>query len=827
VTFSEAVTGVDTGDFNLTTTGVSGVNINEVSGSGSVYIVSVNTGIGSGTIRLDVVDNDSIKDAALNPLGGVGAGNGNFTTGEVYTIDRNLATPEMDVLGNNVSIVDGDSTPSLTDYTDFGSTLTIGGSVSHTFSIQNSGNANLNLTGTPKVTISGANASDFSVTVQPTSPISSSGSTTFTVVFDPSASGTRSASISIANDDSNENPYDFSIQGQGTGATAYYVNIATGNNSNTCTTIAVPCRNIQETINKASAGDAIYAASGTYLFSTNGSPNVVIINKSITLSGGWNSNFTSQNGASTIDGASANNGILAISGNVVVQNFIVQNSTSSNSGAIYVVNGNFILNRSTLRNNTATSNGAGIFLDGGTLTVSNSTISGNHANGSGGGIYASNNGGTSVTLQNSTIAYNNASTGGGISQTNATYNITNTIIGNNSSSGSSPDCSGTIAVANFNIIKNVSGCSISSGSNNLNVDPQIDSNLTGNMLVHALLAGSPAINAGTASGCPATDQQGTARPQGGTCDIGSIEYIDTVPPTVLSVTRANTNPTSAASVGFTVTFSEAVIGVDTGDFSLTITGISGAAISSVSGSGKLYTVNVNTGSGNGTIRLDVVDNDSIKDTSLNPLGGVGAGNGNFSTGEVYTISHTLTFNLTSVAANDGWVLESSETSNLGGTLDTKSNTFNLGDDKANKQYVGFLHFDTSSLPDTAVITSVTLKIQKQGLTGTDPFTTHSGLLVDVQKPYFGTTAALVINDFQATAGQSSVATFNPQPVSNWYSAIMNSTGYTYINLTGTTQFRLRFTLDDNNDKGADYVKFYSGDATAVNRPQLIVQYPSF
>jgi len=612
---------------------------------------------------------------------------------------------------------------------------------------------------------------------------------------------------------------------QGTDATSYYVDVATGDDSNSCTSIATPCRNIQETVNKARAGDVIYAAGGTYLFSTNATPNVVIINKNITLSGGWNPDFTSQDGASTIDGANVNNGILAISGTVVVENFIIKNSTSSNSGAIYIVNGNFTLNKSTLRNNVATSNGAGIFLDNGALNIINSTISGNAANSSGGGIYASNNSGASVTIQNSTIANNRASTGGGISQTNGTYNITNTIIANNSSSASSPDCDGAIAIANFNIIENTAGCSITSGSNNLSGDPQIDIDLTGDMSVHMPLAGSPVIDAGTAVGCPSTDQQATARPQGSGCDIGSIEYIaETIAPTVLTITRDNDNPTDAANVDFAVTFSESVTGVDAGDFALTTTGVSGASISGVSGAGNVYTVTVNTGGDTGTIRLDVVDDDSIMDASFNPLGGTGLANGNFTSGEVYTVISIITLNLNSIADNDGWVLESSETSNTGGTLNAKTNTFNLGDDKANRQYLGVLHFDTSSLPDTAVITSVTLKIQKQGLAGTDPFTTHGSLLVDIQKPYFGATAGLVIGDFQAAPGQSAVSTFGAKPVGNWYSAIMNSTGYPYVNLTGTTQFRLGFMLDDNNDLDADYMKLYSGDAAAANRPQLIIQY---
>lgn len=618
---------------------------------------------------------------------------------------------------------------------------------------------------------------------------------------------------------------------QSTGTPAFYVNIATGNNSNLCISAAAPCQNIQEAINKANPGDKIYVAGGTYLFSSNASPNVVIINKDLTLSGGWNSDFTAQDQVSIIDGANVNNGILAISGTVVVDNFVVRNSISMNSGAIYIVNGNFTLSRSTLRNNTATSNGAGIFLDNGVLNVVNSTISGNQANSYGGGVYVANSSGASATIRNSTIAYNRAYAGGGITRTNGTYNITNTIIANNTAtSKSGPECYGTISTASFNIIKTVAGCSITSGANNLFVDPMIASGLSANMPVHMLLQGSPAINTGTATACPATDQLGTTRPQGSSCDIGAIEYVapigDVTPPNVVTVTRADADPTSAPEVGFTVTFSEPVTGVDAGDFALNMVGVSGASIASVSGSNSVYSVRVTTGSNSGTLRLDVADNDSIVDAAGNPLGGVGTANGNFTAGESYTISvptnGTLTLN--SVAANDGWILESNENSSLGGSLNTNANTVDIGDDKSNKQYVGILHFDTSSLPDNAIITSVTLRLQRQGITGTDPFTSHGSLVLDIQKPYFGTTAALLASDFESTAGQALVSTFDPVPVNNWYSAVVDIAGYAYIDLTGTTQFRLRFSTDDDNDRRADFTKFYSGNAIAANRPQLIIQY---
>lgn len=119
--------------------------------------------------------------------------------------------------------------------------------------------------------------------------------------------------------------------------------------------------------------------------------------------------------------------------------------------------------------------------------------------------------------------------------------------------------------------------------------------------------------------------------------IYQIQYQSTI---VNSITRANLSPTKAASVDFIVTFSENVTGVDLGDFSLTTAGVSGATLSGVSGSGSSYNVTVNTGSGDGTIRLNLLDDDTILDAFSNPLGGVGVGNGNFNSGETYTMDRT-------------------------------------------------------------------------------------------------------------------------------------------------------------------------------------------
>ena len=182
----------------------------------------------------------------------------------------------------------------------------------------------------------------------------------------------------------------------------------------------------------------------------------------------------------------------------------------------------------------------------------------------------------------------------------------------------------------------------------------------------------------------------------------------------------------------------------------------------------------------------------------------------------------------SVGAADGWVLESSELSNVGGPLNAVSTTFNLGDDAFNRQYRAILQFNTGSIPDTATMTAVKLKIERQGaIVGTNPFTTHGILRLDIRKPFFGTAASLASSDFQAAATKINAGQFSSTPVSGGsaYQATLPSTSFQYINKTGATQFRLRFSLDDNNDLGADYMRFFSGNYTIVSeRPELEVQY---
>jgi hypothetical protein len=178
----------------------------------------------------------------------------------------------------------------------------------------------------------------------------------------------------------------------------------------------------------------------------------------------------------------------------------------------------------------------------------------------------------------------------------------------------------------------------------------------------------------------------------------------------------------------------------------------------------------------------------------------------------------------SVSTLDGWVLETAENSSLGGVLNSGGLLF-TGDNVLNKQYRSILSFNTSGLPDNAVIIKASLKIRKAGVVGTDPFTTHGKLLADIRKGFFSTLPGLQPADFQAPASRSAMGVSPVAATPGLYQLVLGAANYPYINKLGPTQFRLRFQLDDNNDKGADYVKFYAGDyATAAYRPVLVVEY---
>ncbi len=89
VTFSESVTGVTAGNFNLVSTGLGGTrSITSVAGAGATWTVTATTGIGNGTLGLNLTSPTSIKDLAGNAMTAAGLP----LVGQVFTIDRTAPT---------------------------------------------------------------------------------------------------------------------------------------------------------------------------------------------------------------------------------------------------------------------------------------------------------------------------------------------------------------------------------------------------------------------------------------------------------------------------------------------------------------------------------------------------------------------------------------------------------------------------------------------------------------------------------------------------------------------------------------------------------------
>ncbi len=149
----------------------------------------------------------------------------------------------------------------------------------------------------------------------------------------------------------------------------------------------------------------------------------------------------------------------------------------------------------------------------------------------------------------------------------------------------------------------------------------------------SLRVGGAALTAGTYKlYVAATDTAGNVANQAFTLTVVDAPSVSSI---VRTGAASATVAGSASSISYTVTFDQAVTGVDASDFALTATGTASGSIASVSGSGTTYTVTVNTLAGDGTLRLDL--NSS----------GTGIQNGNsvaivsgYTSGSTYSLDHT-------------------------------------------------------------------------------------------------------------------------------------------------------------------------------------------
>lgn len=310
------------------------------------------------------------------------------------------------------------------------------------------------------------------------------------------------------------------------------------------------------------------------------------VNQVFNLQGGTVSlnNLVVQNGRYVIvggGGACVGAGLFIANGTVNISNSLITGNVAVNStGAGICVMGTGILSldNSAVSNNSAEQGGAGIrIMSGGSATITSSTINNNLltmiGNGDAGGIESQGalvmtnttisgnavsptfasasgvlvNGGT-ATLNNVTIS-GNSGAGPQLGVLAGSVTVANTIIAN---AAIGPNCAGTITSSGHNI-DSTNVCGFIAAGDLVNTDPLLGplANNGGPTFTHALLAGSPALDAGAA--CAAADQRGTVRPQGVACDIGAYELaaVVTVAPVITSA------PPPAGTLGipynFTVT----------------------------------------------------------------------------------------------------------------------------------------------------------------------------------------------------------------------------------------------------------------------------------
>jgi hypothetical protein len=255
------------------------------------------------------------------------------------------------------------------------------------------------------------------------------------------------------------------------------------------------------------------------------------------------------NGLTLTRGFASTGGAIANNGLVTLTNCILSHNVTSYGAYLYgggVANWNtLIIRRSLFEANSAPMGGGGVFnATSGYVSIEDSIFISNTApasgyfNGNSGGLY--NTG--AVFITNSTFISNASTTGGGgvatsnhiviINSTfngNAPNNIANTAYGAVTNtiftSGTSENCISSAFIGSNNLSSDAS-CTFTGTDNQISTDPQLGPLVYFGVGVptYSLLPGSPAIDAGTNAGCPATDQRGFARPFGARCDIGAFEW---------------------------------------------------------------------------------------------------------------------------------------------------------------------------------------------------------------------------------------------------------------------------------------------------------------
>jgi hypothetical protein len=607
VTFIEAVTGVGVADFALTLTGgVSGASVTGVSGSGAVYTVTVSTGTGDGTLRLDIPNTATITDLAGNNLSGLP-----YTGGQVYTVDKTAPGVTMTSSAPNptnsapipvtvtfsepvTGFTAGDIAVSNGSVSNFA-----GGGASYTFDLIPAANGPVTATIAANVAVdavgNGNTAASFSRTYDTTAPgvtaitradpnPTNAASVNFIVTFTEAVTGVGVADFALTLTGGISGASVTGVSGSGA---VYTVTVSTGTGNGTLRLDIPTAATITDlagnnlsglpytggqvyTVDKTAPGvtaitradpNPTNAASVTFVVTfTEAVTGVGVADFALTLTGG-------------VSGAS----VTGVSGSGAVYTVTVSTGTGDGTLRLDIPNTATITD---LAGNAL----SGLPFTGGQVYTVDKTAPGVTA------ITRADPNPTSAASVNFIVTFTEAVTGVGVADFALT--LTGGISG-----ASVTGVSGSGAVYTVTV-------STGTGDGTLRLDIPTAATITD-------LAGN------NLSGLPYTG--------------GQVYTVDKTAPGVTAITRADPNPTNAASVTFVVTFTEAVTGVGVADFALTLTGgISGASVTGVSGSGAVYTVTVSTGTGNGTLRLDIPNTATITDLAGNALSGLP-----YTSGETY------------------------------------------------------------------------------------------------------------------------------------------------------------------------------------------------
>ena len=211
-------------------------------------------------------------------------------------------------------------------------------------------------------------------------------------------------------------------------------------------------------------------------------------------------------------------------GSLTIESSMLSGNYAGDYGGGIENSGTLTINNSTLSGNTGEFTG-GAIINQGSLTVTNSTVSGNATQLHGGGIWTSGQ----CAISNSTLSSNNGTNGGAINNRLGILEIENTILNRGDLGSNIVNDSGTITSHGYNLSSDDGGGYLTGPGDQLNTDPLLGplQDNGGPTRTHALLPGSPAIDAGDPNFTPPPvyDQRGPGYPRvvNGRIDKGSFE----------------------------------------------------------------------------------------------------------------------------------------------------------------------------------------------------------------------------------------------------------------------------------------------------------------